>query len=153
MFARDIMDRTFHCLRPKQTIAEAVKSFQEASMEEGKRIFGMMVTDRQDRLVGMLSMYDILLIVRPKHAEIFGEMDDLSMEVLFGGLLEQVSRIRVEDIMTTELVTIKEGTHLMAIVDIMIRKHIRRLPVITGGSVVGIVYRSEVFKAVMGQFM
>ena len=47
-----------------------------------------MVTDEYDRLVGMLSMYDILLFVRPKHVEIFGEMDDLSMEVLFGGLLE-----------------------------------------------------------------
>ena len=28
----------------------------------------MMVIDEQDRLVGMLSMYDILLFVRPKHA-------------------------------------------------------------------------------------
>ena len=152
MFARDVMDTSFHCLKPHQTVAEAVKLFQEASQAEGKKIFGMMVTDERDRLVGMLSMYDVLLFVRPKHAEIFGEMDDLSMEVLFGGLLEQVRRIRVEDIMTTELVTIKADTHLMVIVDMMIRKHIRRLPVVSEGSVVGIVYRSEDFNSIMGQF-
>ena len=55
--------------------------------------------------------------------------------------------------MTTELVTIKEDTHLIVIVDMMIRKHIRRLPVVAEGSVVGIVYRSEVFNTIMGQFV
>ena len=153
MFAKDVMDRSFHCLKPQQTIAEAVQVFREASAAERKKIFGMMVTDERDRLVGMLSMYDILLFVKPKHVEIFGEMDDLSMEVLFSGLMDQVKKIRVADIMTAELVTIKEDTHLMVVVDIMIRKHVRRLPVVSGGSVVGIVYRSAVFNALMAQLI
>ena len=153
MFARDVMDTSFHCLRPNQTILEAVQIFRKAGEAEGIKIFGMMVTDDQDRLVGMLSMYDILLFVKPKHIEIFGEMDDISMEVLFAGSLEQVKKIRVEDIMTAELVTINADTHLMVIVDIMIRKHVRRLPVIAEGSVVGIVYRSQIFDAIMGHFI
>lgn len=60
MFARDFMDIRFHTLHPQQNIAEAVAAFQKASQSEGKNIFGMMVTGDEDRLVGMLSMYDIL---------------------------------------------------------------------------------------------
>ena len=153
MFAKDVMDTRFHCLKPRQTIAEAVQMFRQAGEAEGKKIFGMMVTDENDRLVGMLSMYDILLFVKPKHVEIFGEMEDLPLQEMFAGLLERVKKIRVDDLMSTELVTIRPDTHLMVIVDIMIRKHVRRLPVVDGGSVVGIVYRSEVFDAIMGQFI
>ena len=51
----------------------------------------------------------------------------------------------VGDIMTTELITITPDTHLLLIIDIMIKKHVRRLPVLEGGKIVGIVYISRVF--------
>lgn len=60
MLAREIMDTRFHTLRPDQSIVDAVKTFHAASIEEQKKIFGMMVIDEQERLVGRLSMYDIL---------------------------------------------------------------------------------------------
>jgi hypothetical protein len=56
MFASDFMDTRFHALHPQQSVAEAVSAFQKASESEGKKIFGMMVTDH-DQLVGILSMY------------------------------------------------------------------------------------------------
>ena len=39
--------------------------------------------------------------------------------------------------MTTELITITPETHLLLIIDIMIKKHVRRLPVLEGGKIVG----------------
>ena len=77
MLARDFMDTRFHALHPQQSIAEAVSAFQKASQSEGKKIFGMMVTDDSDQLVGILSMTDILNYVQPKHVAILGEMEDL----------------------------------------------------------------------------
>jgi Mg/Co/Ni transporter MgtE len=44
-------------LKPENTIAEAVNRFQEATRQQGKNVFGLMVTDEADKLVGMLSMY------------------------------------------------------------------------------------------------
>jgi hypothetical protein len=41
MYPGDIVDTSFHCLKPHQAVAEAVKLFQEASRAEGKKIFGM----------------------------------------------------------------------------------------------------------------
>ena len=53
--------------------------------------------------------------------------------------------LNASDIMTTEVVTTTPDTHVMVIADIMIKKHIRRLPVTDGQEVVGIVYVSDVF--------
>jgi CBS domain-containing protein len=55
--------------------------------------------------------------------------------------------------MTTEVVTIKPETHLLIIVDLMIKRHIRRLPVVDGDAVVGIVYRSDVFYHLLRRFI
>ena len=149
MFARDFMDTRFHTLHPRQNIAEAVSAFQKASQIEKKKIFGMMVTDDEDRLVGMLSMYDILNYVQPKHVAIFGEMEDIDPSDVYRGRLETIRSVRVDDIMTTEVITVKPDTHLMVIADIMIKKHIRRLPVVEDRAVVGIVYVSDVFYHLM----
>ena len=153
MIASDIMQTRFHTLSPENTIAEAVKCFQTAGDSEKKKIFGLMVTDHSDHLVGMLSMYDILLFIQPKHIQIWGEMEDLDPSVLYNERLEQVKSILVGDIMTAEVVTVAPDTHLMVIADIMIKKHIRRLPVVDGQDVVGIVYVSDVFHNLLDKFM
>lgn len=152
MRARDIMDTRFHTLRPGQSITDAVKAFYAASTEEQRKIFGMMVIDEQDQLVGMLSMYDILLFVRPKHAGLWGEIEDLPLEGAFDELLERVKPVRVADIMTTNVVTIGPDTHVVVIADLMIKRHIRRLPVVAGTEVAGIVYISDVFYHLLKKF-
>jgi CBS domain-containing protein len=152
MFARDFMDTQFHTLRPQQNIAEAVSAFQKASESEGKKIFGMMVTDDEDRLVGMLSMYDILIYIQPKHVAILGEMEDLDPDQAYSNRLKTIRSILVDDIMTTEVVTVSPDTHLMVIAEIMIKKHIRRLPVVRDQTVVGIAYVSDVFYQLMTMF-
>ena len=45
MIARDIMQTYFHTLTPQVSIAEAVRTFRDASESEGKKVFGLMVTD------------------------------------------------------------------------------------------------------------
>lgn len=153
MIASDVMTTRFQTLKADETIAEAVNHFQRASREQGKNVFGMMVTDDNDQLVGMLSMYDILLFVQPRHAGIWAEMEDLDQAAMFGDLLGRVKNIRVRELMTPEVVTIAPDTHLMAIVDLMIKRHIRRLPVVSGGEVVGIVFISDLFYHLLRQYL
>lgn len=153
MLARDIMDTRFHLLRPQDTLSEAVAMFQAASQAEGKKIFGLMVVDENDRLVGMLSMYDILLFIQPKHVRIWGEMEDLDLNLLFADLLERARGIQVGDIMTTEVVTTGPDAHILAIADIMLKKHIRRLPVTENGRIIGIVYISSMFYQLLAGFV
>lgn len=153
MKAKDVMTTRFWTLKADHTIAEAINRFSQASREQDKNVFGMMVTDDRDRLVGMLSMYDILLFVQPRHASIWSELEDLDQAGLFADLLARVKTIRVGDLMTPEVMTITPDTHLMVIVDIMIKRHIRRLPVVSDGNVVGIVYISDLFYHLLSQYL
>ena len=153
MIARDVMQTDFHTLSPENTVAHAVKQFQKASETEEKKVFGLMVTDENDHLVGILSMYDILIFIQPKHVHILGEMDDIDPSQLYDERLERVKSVLVGDIMTPDVVTIGPDTHLMVIADIMIKKHIRRLPVVDDQEVVGIVYVSDVFFYLLKQFI
>jgi CBS domain-containing protein len=151
--ARAVMQTRFTTLSPDHTIKEAVKILQSASRECGRRIFGMMVIDEKSNLVGMLSMYDIFIFLRPKHIEIWGEMDDIDLTGLIIDALARAGTIRVGDIMTTGLISITPDTNLMMIVDIMIKKHVRRLPVLDGKEIVGIVFISDVFDYLLEKFM
>ena len=143
--ARDVMDDCFQSLRPEMSIAEAVRIFERAGRVSGAKVFGLMVTDASRTLVGMLSIYDIFLLLRPKHIHIWGEMEDLEVSGILEAACRRAQTVLVGDIMTTEVITITPETHLLLIIDIMIKKHVRRLPVLEGGKIVGIVYISRVF--------
>jgi len=143
--ARDVMDTRFHTLKPQMTVAEAVTLFERASTESGRQVFGLLVLDDEQNLIGMLSMYDIFLLLRPKHTHIWGEMADLDLNGLLQAACDRARPVLVGDIMTTDLITITPDTHLLLIIDIMIKKHVRRLPVLDEGHIVGIVYLSRVF--------
>jgi CBS domain-containing protein len=143
--ARDVMVKSFHTLSPKLSIEEAAKLFKKASEQEQRKIFGMIVTDESGRLIGMMSMYDILLFIRPKHVQVWGMMEDINIAGLMEDICSRAKSVLVEDIMTTDLITVTPDTSIMFILDIMITKHIRRIPVLEGGKLEGIVYISDLF--------
>jgi CBS domain-containing protein len=147
--ARDVMDTDFYTVHPDTTIADAVKAFKQASQHRKQKVFGLMVTDDRGQLVGMLSLYDLLLLMRPKNIHIWGEMSDIDVTGFIEEACRRARSILVGDVMTPEVVTITPDTHLLMIVDIMIKKHVRRLPVIEGSKVIGIVYTSTIFYELM----
>ena len=150
--ARDIMDTNFSTLSPRMTIAEAMRVFQTAGEEHRQIVFGMVVTEGPGQLLGMLSMYDIFLLIRPKHIHIWGEIKDVDVSGILDEACLRARDILVGDIMTTDLTTITPDTHLLRIIDIMLKKHVRRLPVLEEGKMVGMVYMSRVFQLLQGRF-
>ena len=143
--AKDLMNKTFITISPNATIREAVETMKMSSREKGRRIFGLMVANEERELVGMIAMYDILFSVRPASVKVNDAslLDDWEIE--FEKALKKIAQIKVSTIMTKPLITITEDTHIMEIIDIMIKKHLRRIPVLEGKMIVGIVYISDVF--------
>ncbi len=147
--ARDIMETRFFTLKPSMPVREALQVFKQAKEATGQTVFGLLVTDDDGRLVGMLSMYDIFLLLRPKHIHIWGEMSDLDLPGILDAASERIQPVPVGDVMSTELITITPETHVLHIIDIMIVKHVRRLPVLEHGKLLGIVYISRVFQQLL----
>lgn len=150
--ARDIMTTKFHTLTPLTPVADAINRFKAAAEQEGRKVFGMMVTDDEGRLAGMISMYDILLFMRPKHIHIWGQMEDIDMAGIIEKSFDRTRSIRVGDIMTPDIITVTPQTHILMVLDLMIKKHVRRLPVVEDGKILGIVYISDLFYNFLDRF-
>ena len=149
--AANIMTPEFPTLLPETPLTDAIRIFRQSSQQPGRRLFGIMVIDKNRHLAGMLSMYDILLYLRPKHIHVWGTMEDLDVTDLIDSAGSRLKSIQVGDIMTPEVVTIGPNVDLFMILDIMIKKHVRRLPVVENEQIVGIVYISDLFNHLLEQ--
>jgi CBS domain-containing protein len=143
--AADIMTTEFPTLLPETPLIEAIRIFRQSSQQHGRRLFGIIVTDSNRRLVGMLSMYDVLLYLRPKHIQVWGTMEDLDVAGVIGNAGARIKSVLVGDIMTPDVITIGPNVDLFMVLDIMIKKHVRRLPVVEDQRITGIVYISDLF--------
>jgi len=147
--AADIMTTDFSTLLPETPVIDAIRMFQESFSKQGRRLFGMIVSDEDQHLVGMLSMYDILLYLRPKHIHVWGSMEDLEIAGVIDAAGSRIKSILVGDIMTPDVVTVGPNANLMMVLDTMIKKHVRRLPVVEEQRVIGIVYISDLFSQLL----
>jgi len=142
--AKDVMVTRFYTLNPDSPITKALEIFKSSKLD-GKTIFGIMVIDKDGSIAGMLSMYDILLFLLPKHVKIWGNISDIEIDGIIERATSKLKNYFVGDIMTPKIISVSPDTHLMMVLDIMIKKHVRRLPVISNGEAVGMVYISDLF--------
>jgi len=144
MNASDVMTRSVVTLRVNASLGEAIRLMLD------RGISGLPVVDAQGYLVGMLTEGDLL-----RRVEV-GTSDHHRSgwwTFLHGASVSADEYVRthsrqVGDLMTRHPVTITEDTPLEEVVALMEQKRIKRLPVLQGKAVVGMVSRSDLLGAV-----
>lgn len=142
VLVKDVMTTPVFSVEPSTAIAEA------ARLMLAHRISGLPVTRWDGMLVGMISEGDLL-----RRGELGTERKRPSwLEFLVGPgkLADEYVHThgrKVEEVMTTDLVTTRRDTPLEEVVAMMSRHRIKRLPVVENGQMVGIVARSDVLRA------
>ena len=137
------MTRDVITVGPETTIVEA------ANVMLANRISGLPVLGSGGELLGVVSEGDFL-----RRAEIDTLQKRsrwMSMLLGSGTSAEEFVRLRgrkVGEVMTREPVTVIEQTSLLAIVDLMEKNNIKRVPVMRSSQLVGIVSRSNLLQAV-----
>lgn len=119
--AKEIMSQGLVTFRPDMDILEAVRTLIE------KRISGAPVLDQLGNLVGMLTERDCLKVAL-----------DASYYRESGG--------KVESFMTTSVITVSAETAAVEIAERFATSHLRRLPVLENGRLIGIVSRRDVLR-------
>jgi len=145
MRAADVMSTGVVTVSPDASILEAVRLMLQ------HKISGLPVVDAAGHLVGIISEGDFLRRTetgterrRPRWLEFIAGP---------GRLAEEYARShgrKVEEVMTRDPVTITESTPLEEIVRLMERHRVKRLPVMRGGQLVGIVSRANLVHALAG---
>ncbi|MBP0447028.1 CBS domain-containing protein [Roseomonas sp. SSH11] len=143
LFARDLMTREVICVPAAMPVASLARLLAE------RGISAVPVTGGDGRLLGIVTELD--LIRRLSGAEerpgwlhrLFGSRDrDAERYAQLHGML-------AEDVMTRDLITVTENTPVEQIARIMEERGIRRVPVLRGERLVGIVSRADLLQALL----
>jgi CBS domain-containing protein len=143
MRAHQIMTRSVISVTPDTTVVEA------ANIMLQRHVSGLPVVDEKGKLVGVVSEGDFI-----RRSEI-GTQRKRGRWLRFilgpgksaSDFVHEHGR-KVSEVMTAQPLTITEDTALAEIADLMERNNVKRLPVIRGDKVVGIVSRANLLQAV-----
>ena len=143
MRAHQIMTRSVITVTPETSVVEA------ANIMLQRHISGLPVVDSAGALVGIISEGDFI-----RRSEInTGRKRSGFMQFILGAGREATDFVhehgsKVGELMTPEPLTVNEGTDLEQIVELMEKNNVKRLPVMNGNKLVGIVTRSNLLQAV-----
>ncbi len=118
MTASSIMTKEIIKIKPNATIGEAIKSCVD------HKVGGLVVVNENEDAVGVLSEKDLL--------------------VAYDFLAETNST--VAEFFSKELVSINEDTPILEIIRLLVQRNFKRVPVVRGKKVVGIVSRADILR-------
>lgn len=118
--AREIMTEGISTIQPEASVKDAIELLLKLGVS------GLPVTDDRGHLVGVITEYALLAITYD----------------------HEVSGQTVAKLMTTEVLTVDANDPINKAADLCIIHRVRRVPVMEGGHLVGLISRRDVLKAI-----
>ena len=143
MRAHQIMTKYVTTVTPHTSIQDAANIMLRCHFS------GMPVVNDNGSLIGIVSQSDFL-----RRSEIGTGRKRSTLLQFFAGAGKLATEFvhergrKVEDVMTRDPITVNEQTPLSELVELMEKRGIKRLPVMSGKALVGIVTRSNLLQAV-----
>jgi len=143
--ASDVMTRNVLTVGPESSVAQAIRLMLD------NNISGLPVLAADRKVVGILTEGDLL-----RRGETGTERHRPRwLEILMGpgraaGDYVRTHGRKVEDIMSTDLVNVAADTPLDEVVGLMERRRIKRVPVVEGDALIGIVSRADLLRSLLG---
>jgi CBS domain-containing protein len=145
MLARDVMSRPAISIGSTAKIADAIGLMLKFHFS------GLPITDARGQLVGMLTEGDLLRRAelgtdrhRPRWIEAFLVPGRAATDYV------HAHGRTVSDVMTRSPVTVEETASLNEVVGLMEGHHIKRVPVMRGEAIVGMITRADLLRALAG---
>jgi CBS domain-containing protein len=144
MRARDIMTTDLITVPPDMP-TDAL-----ATLMAERHVSGAPVIDAEGRLVGLVTDGDLMRRLSAKE-----DKPASFLAALLGANAEQATSYarthgrRVRDLMSTDLATVSEDATVEEVAHILESRRIRRVPVVRGDRLVGVVSRADLLRAVM----
>jgi len=115
--ARDLMTSPAECLAPDETLVDAARMFSKYDV-------GAMPVVDEDTLVGVITDRDIVVEGVAKNLDL--------------------AETKISKIMSTNVITVQVTDDALAVAQVLADNQIRRVPVVDGNRVVGVVSQADV---------
>ncbi len=146
MRAKDIMSDGIVCVGVNESV------FDAAELLLGARVSAAPVTNDKGEIVGIVSEADLIRRAEIGTAPTKGWLARLlDSEASSAGAFVAAQTRRVADVMTRDVVTADEDTTLRELVELMERRNIKRVPIVRGSVLAGIVSRADLLRALLSR--
>jgi CBS domain-containing protein len=140
MAVEDIMTKNVVAIKRDADLHETARLLSE------NRISGMPVIDDENRVIGVISEADLLLLAGMKREHTFR---DVLRSILGEPLAVRKKGTRVEHVMSFPPVTAKADDDVAEVANILDERRIKRLPVVNEeGKLIGIISRADIVRAI-----
>jgi len=143
--AKDIMTKDVITVRPDATVEELARLLME------HKISGVPVVNEEKKIIGIVTENDLIRKNKRFHIPTVIRIFDAYILLGSGKAEEEIRKMAattVDEICTKKVVSIKAETSLEDIATIMAEQHIHLLPVLSGSTVVGIVGKADMVRAI-----
>ncbi len=147
ILARDIMDDHPPSCQPDASVDEIARRFAD------ENITGMLVVDDQQQLLGVITESDLIDQQKNLHVPTAVAIFDMVVPLGEAQFEEELARMQAMcagDLARSDVVTINADADLGEIATIMADRDIHHLPVLDGDSVIGMIGKHDVIKALVG---
>lgn len=144
-----IMKTDVYSLREDATVESALRLFVE------KGISGAPVVGKHGELVGIVTDGDIMRHIADQHTSFKGAYT-FALEIENGRTderLQALMRQPIASIATQRVLTVPVDASLGAVAQLLSQNHFKKMPVVDGGAMVGILNRSNLTKYLLGTYL
>ncbi|MFQ6063717.1 MAG: CBS domain-containing protein [Methanosarcinales archaeon] len=145
--AKDIMTSPVITVRPDSSIKDVAELLLK------NKISGVPVVDEENKVVGIVTEFDLLYKVKVEHPLTFKEMlaSFFHIGLTHKEKISKISAKKVGEIMTKPVITVSKTTSIFQISALFTEKNINRVPVVDAeNKLIGIVTRADIVKALGG---
>ena len=142
MRVKEVMTTAVVSVSPQSTMAEALDIMARS------HVSGLPVLDKSQSLVGIVNVADFLR--RPEIGTLGHESPWYESFFLPGRSAQMYARThgrRIDEIMSSDVATIDENANLDDAISLMEKRHVKRLPVLSSGKMIGILTRGDFMRA------
>jgi len=140
---KDIMTEEPVYVHPDTTLKEV------ANLLFRHRISGLPVVDHDMRVVGVITNRDLIKAAMPDYKALITNLALTYEAEPFENLLKQEDKIKVEELMSPNVFSVEEDESVVEAAAMMLFKDIRRLPVVRGGKLIGLIVISDIVSKII----
>jgi CBS domain-containing protein len=145
MKVSEVMIKDIYTVMPQDSIKKVVGILCT------NRITGVPVVNENYELLGIISEKDILQAMYPKYDELYdASLSNIDFEEL-EGRYKDVTTMKTENLMVKNVITAAPDATILKVASLMISKNIRRIPIVDGKRLIGIISQGAIHQAIFRQ--